>query len=397
MEIDLSIWHLIVLGILALGAAYLLIWYWKKLGQRRELLTPSLYLDALKNLLSGEESLAYQKLKMVVAADSSNVDAYLRLGDILRHKKQLERAVQIHRDLLLRPNLADAEKGLILKSLAADYLEGGDWDRAVKTLEDLSGLEGYDAWSAEKLAGAYEKKKNWEEAEKAYAKYLKLKGEKDLSYLAKFHLLAGRDWADKKEYHKARLEYKEALNFDEKLDIPHLYIADSYQNERRTEDAIEFWKKFLSASPQLGFLVYPKLERAYFELGKFGAITEVYSEVLHNDPKNSYALLGLARILEKRGRAGQATEQYASILENDPAFAPARQALARLLLEQKRPSEALRETEFLLENLAVMHERFYCSRCGWTSPEYFFLCGSCDAFRTARLETAAKTSPAPPD
>ncbi len=397
MEIDLSIWHLIVLGILALGAAYLLIWYWKKLGQRREMLTPTLYLDALKNLLSGEESLAYQKLKMVVAADSSNVDAYLRLGDILRHRKQLERAIQIHRDLLLRPNLTDAEKGLILKSLAADYLEGGDWDRAVKALEDLSGLEGYDAWSAEKLAGAYEKKKNWEEAEKAYANYLKLKGEKDLSYLAKFHLLAGRDWFEKKEYHKARLEYKEALNFDEKLDIPHLYIADSYQTERRTEDAIEFWKKFLGASPQLGFLVYPKLERAYFELGKFGEITEVYREVLHSDPKNSYALLGLARILEKRGRSGQATEQYASILENDPAFAPARQALARLLLEQKRPSEALRETEFLLENLAVMHERFYCSRCGWTSPEYFFLCGSCDAFRTARLETAAKTIPVPPD
>ena len=118
---------------------------------------------------------------------------------------------------------------------------------------------------------------------------------------------------------------------------------------------------------------------------------------MHNDPKNSYALLGLARILEKRGRSGQAMEQYSSILENDPAFAPARQSLARLLLEQKRPSEALRETEFLLENLAAARERFYCSRCGWTSSEYFFLCGSCDAFRTARLEAAAKATPAPPD
>lgn len=397
MEIDLSIWHLIVLGLLALGTAYLLIWYWKKLGKRREMLTPTLYLDALKNLLSGEESLAYQKLKMVVASDSGNVDAYLRLGDILRRKRQLERAIQIHRDLLLRPNLTENEKGLVLKSLAADYLDARDWDSAVKTLEELSGLSGYDAWSAEKLASAYERKKNWEEAKKAYAKYLKLKNEKTISYLAKFHLLAGRDFAEKKEYHKARLEYKEALNFDEKLDIPYLYIADSYQIERRIEDAIEFWKKFLAVSPQLGFLVYPKLERAYFELGKFGDITEVYSEVLQKDAKNSYALLGLARILEKRGRANQAMEQYSSILENDPGFAPARQALARLLLEQKRPSEALRETEFLLEHLAVMREEFYCARCGQTSPDYFFLCGSCDAYGSARLETAVKQSPAPPD
>ncbi|HXF47849.1 MAG TPA: tetratricopeptide repeat protein [Verrucomicrobiae bacterium] len=397
MEIDLSIWHLIVLGLLALGTAYLLIWYWKKLGKRREMLTPTLYLDALKNLLSGEESLAYQKLKMVVASDSGNVDAYLRLGDILRHRRQLERAIQIHRDLLLRPNLTENERGLVLKSLAADYLDARDWDSAVKTLEELSGLSGYDAWSAEKLASAYERKKNWEEAKKAYAKYLKLKNEKNISYLAKFHLLAGRDFAEKKEYHKARLEYKEALNFDEKLDIPYLYIADSYQIERRIEDAIEFWKKFLAVSPQLGFLVYPKLERAYFELGKFGDITEVYSEVLQKDAKNSYALLGLARILEKRGRANQAMEQYSSILENDPGFAPARQALARLLLEQKRPSEALRETEFLLEHLAVMREEFYCARCGQTSSDYFFLCGNCDAYRSARLETAVKQNPAPPD
>ncbi|MCI0330645.1 MAG: tetratricopeptide repeat protein [candidate division Zixibacteria bacterium] len=397
MEIDLSIWHLIVLGLLALGVAYLLIWYWKKLGKRREMLAPTLYLDALKNLLSGEESLAYQKLKMVVASDSGNVDAYLRLGDILRHRNQLERAIQIHRDLLLRPDLAEGEKGLILKSLAADYLHAGDWDRAIKTLEELSGQIGHDAWSAEKLSLANEKKKNWEEAARACAKFLKLKGEKDTSYLAKFHLLAGRDWADKKEYHKARLEYKEALGLDEKLDIAHLCIGDSYQTERRTEDAIEFWKKFLAVSPQLGFLVYPKLERAYFELGKFGEITEVYSEVLQKDPKNSYALLGLARILEKRGRAGQALEQYSSILENDPGFAPARQAVARLLLEQKRPSEALRETEFLLENLAVLQERFACSRCGWTSADYFFLCATCGAFRTARLEVPSKAGTPPPD
>lgn len=397
MKIDLSIWNLIVLGILALGAAYLLIWYWKKLGKRREMLTPTLYLDALKNLLSGEEALAYQKLKMVVAGDSGNVDAYLRLGDILRHKKQLERAIQIHRDLLLRPDLADADRGLTLKSLAADYLEAGDWNRAVKTLEELSVLDGYDAWSAEKLALAHEKKKDWEEARKTYAKYLKFRGEKDSSYLAKFHLLAGRDFSEKKEYHKARLEYKEALNFDEKLDLAYLYIADSYQTEKRTEDAIEFWKKFLEVSPALGFLVYPRLERAYFELGKFGEITEVYSEVLHNDPKNSYALLGLARILEKRGRASQAADQYASILESDPGFSPARQALARILLEQKRPSEALRETEILLDSAAVLRERFSCSRCGWTTAEYFFLCNSCGGFRTARLETAAKAAPTPPD
>ncbi len=397
MEIDLSFWHLIVLGVLALGSAYFLIWYWKKLGQRREMLTPTLYLDALKNLLSGEESLAYQQLKMVVAADSGNVDAYLRLGDILRHKNQLERSIQIHRDLLLRPNLAEAEKGLILRSLAADYLHAGDWDRAVKTLEDLSGQNGYDAWSAEKLSLAYEKKKNWEEAARAYARLLKVTGEKNTTYLAKFHLLAGRDWVDKKQYHEARLEYKEALGFDEKLDVAYLYIADSYQTEKRTEDAIEFWKKFLGLSPRLGFLVYPKLERAYFELGKFGEITEVYSEVLQKDPKNSYALLGLARILEKRGRASQALEQYVAMLENDPGFAPARQAVARLLLEQKRPSEALRETEFLLDSLVVLRERFCCSRCGWMTSDYFFLCGTCGAFRTARLEPSRKVSAPPSD
>jgi lipopolysaccharide biosynthesis regulator YciM len=297
----------------------------------------------------------------------------------------------------LRPNLSEAEKGMVLKSLAADYLEAADWDRAAKTLEDLYANEGHDLWAAEKLAQAYEKKKNWEKAAESYKEYLKLKGEKDVAPLAKYHLLAGREYAGQKEFHKARLEYKEALNCDPKLDIACLYIAESYQIEKRTEDAIEFWKKFLEAAPQLGFLAYPRLERAYFELGKFGEITEVYSAVLRKDPKNGHARLGLARILEKRGRVAQAMEEYASILEAQPDFPPARQALARLLLEQKRPSEALREIEYLFESQSAFRERFLCSKCGWTTPDYFFLCGRCGAFRTARLETVGQAAPGQPD
>jgi tetratricopeptide (TPR) repeat protein len=209
--------------------------------------------------------------------------------------------------------------------------------------------------------------------------------------------LAGKEWAEKKEYHKARLEYKEALNYDENLEVAYLYIADSYQIEKRTEDAIEFWKKFLAAAPRLGFLAYPKLERAYFELGKFGEITGVYNEVLQKDPKNGYARLGLARILEKRGRASQAMEEYASVLEVDPSFAPAHQALARLLLEQKRPAEALKEIDYLLASFFPYRERFYCSKCGQPAGGFFFLCPNCGAFHSARLETAVKPSPASPD
>ncbi|MCK4372694.1 MAG: hypothetical protein KAW61_06075, partial [candidate division Zixibacteria bacterium] len=85
-----------------------------------------LYVEALQNLLDGRAETAFTKLRQVVAEDSANIDAYLRLGQILREHKRPDRALQVHKDLTLRGGLNRDQKQAILKQLTRDYAALGN-------------------------------------------------------------------------------------------------------------------------------------------------------------------------------------------------------------------------------------------------------------------------------
>ena len=81
----------------------------------------ALYVEALRDLLDGRPESAFGKLRQVVISDADNIDAYMRLGQILREHKKPDRALQVHKDLTLRQDLGAEQKVAILRHLALDY------------------------------------------------------------------------------------------------------------------------------------------------------------------------------------------------------------------------------------------------------------------------------------
>src|SRR3972149_1093221 len=77
----------------------------------------AVYVEALLDLLDGREESAFSKLRQAVAEDSENLDAYLRLGQILREYGKPERALQVHKDLTLRGGLKSEQKASVLRQL----------------------------------------------------------------------------------------------------------------------------------------------------------------------------------------------------------------------------------------------------------------------------------------
>ena len=69
----------------------------------------SLYMAALRDLLEGKQEAAFSKLRQVVTEDPNNIDAYIRLGRILRENNKPDRALQVHKDLTLRSDLTRQE------------------------------------------------------------------------------------------------------------------------------------------------------------------------------------------------------------------------------------------------------------------------------------------------
>ncbi|MEW5994737.1 MAG: tetratricopeptide repeat protein, partial [Candidatus Zixiibacteriota bacterium] len=88
---------IIFLILLAVSFAFFLAW--ERFTRREKKPLSSLYVEALRDLLDGKRVAAFSKLRQVVTEDSNNLDAYLRLGQILRENKKPDRALQVHRDL----------------------------------------------------------------------------------------------------------------------------------------------------------------------------------------------------------------------------------------------------------------------------------------------------------
>lgn len=375
----------VIICIAVLAAIILAAILWSRYRKSRRLRSANLYLEALKELIRGQEDKAFRYLKQVVAEDTGNFDAYLKLGDIFRSRGEAATALKIHRQLTVRADLSSADKQELLKSLAQDYLEIGKEDRAIATLQEFVSQDRKNIWAYQQLLRQYEKQEDWPRALSVQEMILKITGRKDNELLALYETQIGHQWALKKEYHKARQKYKDALRRDRGCVPAYLGLGDAYRQDNRLKEAIESWKELLTAVPGKAFLAFERLEKALYEKGHYGDVLGLYRELLERDPENLNALLALVNIYEKKGDIDEAIRTCERALEAEPTCAAARQYLIKfyqLKGDQKRVMENL---EALTSSAESSTRRFVCRKCGYESPQPAWHCPHCGQWRTFDL------------
>ena len=277
-----------------------------------------LYVEALQNLLDGRAETAFTKLRQVVAEDSTNIDAYLRLGQILREHKQPDRALQVHKDLTLRGGLNRDQKQAILKQLTRDYVALGNDEMTRAALKELIALSPDDRYGYDRLLEVQKRQRRWDEAYETAGRILRIESNKSKTPLAVFKYQQGLQLFKKKEHHKARVLFKEALGLDPSFAPAYLAIGDSYVEEQRYEDAVNFWNKLIEAVPAEGYRAIERLKKALFDLGRYGDIAQICENILRHSPRDLQARLSLAEFHEKKGELDLAEEILTQIVEEEP-------------------------------------------------------------------------------
>lgn len=323
---------LVFLLVLVAGVAVFLAFerYLRRTGTREE---PA-YVSALKDLLDGKPESAFALLRQAVAEDSSNIDAYLRLGQILRAHNQPRRALEVHKGLTLRKGLPRDDKLGILHELALDYQALDDHATAESALREMIAIDSGHRWAHVQLARLLERSQRWDEAYDTAAAVIKLEGNKSKVPLARYKAQMADQLGKKREYHKARVVYKEALGLDPHLADVYLAIGDSYREEGRLEDAVVFWKKLITAVPEKGHLVIDRLEKTLFDMGRYGDIMDVCQQILEHAPKNLEARLTLARFYDKKGDLEASAEILDQVVDDYPDSLPAVLGLINIYLER---------------------------------------------------------------
>jgi len=344
-SVVLEFWiFILLLAVLSLGLLYL--YYSRKRTTEHE---DHSYLNGLKYLCDGENRLALEKFKQAVRADSENIDAYIKIGNILRAEGLLNNATRVHKDLTLRGNLSEEDNLRVKQSLALDYLQSKNPDKAEKLLEELKETKSMYDWVAPHLVLIYEQRSEWRLAFDLYEKSSLAQTDEGKKKLAAYKVKEGLHLVKSEDEKAGRIQFKEALKINGRCAPAYLALGDSYWREGRTNDAITAWSELCSKIPEKAHYTFDRLEKAWFEKGQFSKLEQFYINFLTEHEDNLEARIALSEIYRKKGEYGDALKllQYTQKKEMDMELIRAQQI--RVLSEKNQVKEALKLALDLVE------------------------------------------------
>ena len=114
----------------------------------------------------------------------------------------------------MRGDLKRSDKVRILEQLAADYIDLDEVTTAEDALRELIAYESDHHWGYSALMKLQQRQGKWDDAFDTAVKLLKLESNKSKKPLGRIKFLKGQDLFKKREYHKARVVFREAVGFD---------------------------------------------------------------------------------------------------------------------------------------------------------------------------------------
>lgn len=341
------------------------------------------YTTALNYLIVGDNKKALEKFRESVRLNTGNVDAYVKIGDILRDQGDTDRAIKIHRGLTLRRNLTITQKIEIFKSLIKDYQATKKLDRAIQVCQKLLELTHSDLWTQEILLTLYEDAGDWDSAGDMLLKIQKSKGIKDKRLLALYRVQSGLKCIEDGRERDGRIKFREAIKLDKLCPNAYLNLSDSYIRENRYDDALSELKKFITLAPQLSYLGFSRIKDILFHEGMFGEVEVIFKSLLQKNPESEAILLSLVDICERKGEFEKGINLCNQILDRNPDSLQAKRYLAQFLSRTGKKDKALDHALRLVDDLMNKSaDRYTCKSCGNISDEPAWHCSQCHEWDT---------------
>lgn len=371
---------LFLLVILIIAAIFAYIYVQRRERTRTSPVTP--YAEGLRAVLDGDRAKAIQKLREVVSADTSNIDAYLRLGTLFAESGDTPRAIKVHRSLTFRADLTTVQKVEVYRALAEDYVKQGEAPRALEMLELLLSLSKKDRRALERKVELLIQRQEWSGAFEAAQRLASLGGDVAPRLLAVLKVQEGLKLRDAKKERDGRIHFREAIKYDNASVAPYLFWGDSYIRENRAEDAVRIWRRLLSANPAQAHLVFERLETHLFDLGRFSEIEQIYRALIRSYPQNVHAYAALSHFLDKRGDRSDAIAVLTDGLHRNPESLWLRRILVQIYGDIGDSGRAMEIARDILMRVMKTQYEFTCAGCGYVAAEPMWLCPRCQKLDT---------------
>jgi lipopolysaccharide assembly protein B len=341
----------------------------------------------LQLLLSDEPDRAIDAFIEVVKLDPETIELHYALGSLFRRRGEIDRAVRIHNYLLNRADLPASERANALAELGRDYLKGGMLDRAENAFSRLLEERPHRFEALRSLLRIYQMEREWTRAIECAQRLESEAGETHQVASAHFHCELAEPAIDSGDLDRAGAQLEAALAAHRKSVRATMLAGDVALKRGRRADAIEFWMRIATETPEYMPLVMDRLMTALDAEGRRGEAAALLRRGLQDHPSIDALDAGCRWIGDWEGTAAAET-----LLRDALKQHPSLLGFERLLAIRGGPLAADPEL-VLLRDLIQTHAqklaRYRCRQCGFRSREFYWSCPGCtswDSYPPRRIE-----------
>jgi lipopolysaccharide biosynthesis regulator YciM len=354
-------------------------WRRRRRAERAEQGAAAQLRNALHHVLAGDLAAAEIALSETARLDSSSSDVYLALANVYRARGEIGRAIQIHQNLLLRPELPALLRREALLGIALDFRTGGFLARSRASFEELLEIEPRNEQALRALEQIHVEEGEWEAALRVRRRI----GRRDReTRRIQAHLWTGlgRARAEAGDESEARRAFRRALGRDRRCAEAYLELAEQRMREGQPQGALGYLKRTLDLHPEIGRIVFARLLRAAQAAGDLEGLESLLRERLEERSGDRELVLEIARVQMAREEPDAAIAQLERLCESAPGWRDGLAELGRAQLRAGRDADALKTLSGLLQLLTPARSRLQCAGCGALSDELHWRCPTCGSW-----------------
>lgn len=358
---------------------------------------PGQYYKGLNYLLDGRPDGAVDAFINALEVNTETLETHIALGNLLRKRGEVDRAIRIHQNLLARPSLPRAQVHQAHLELARDYISAGLLDRAERLLKDLVAESSVQRRASQwHLMDIYQSEREWQQAIDIAAGLLPRKsllggsaadetdepGQSVHAVLSHYYCELANEHHQGGDLMGARNLLQEALAKDKQCVRASLMLGAVEYDAGRFKQAIKALRRVRQQDPLYISESVATLRACFRELGEERALRSYLMECLDLHPSPPLLLATVEDLREAEGQ--EVAERFlVEQLEKMPSL----RGLEKLVSLQADSNEAgARESLGLVQRLVqrLIEERpsYRCTHCGFAGRHLHWFCPGCKYWGT---------------
>ena len=345
---------------------------------------PSAYFNGLHYLITNQYEKAIEAFDDAIKINNDSLELHFALGALLRRTGQIDRAINLHIDLLEKRELTPEQMESVKAELAQDYFKAGLYGRSEELLLALN-KEKYYQFSLNTLLEVYVKEREWRKAVETATELEKISGVSFRIPISHFFCEIAVTQILNKKYTLAKKSLERALEESKNCTRANILLGDIHSEEKLYEEAIVFWKKIEFQQPEYLGLVAPKIIVAFQTLNKINEGLSTLARFF-----DIYKLKSLLNVLYETVLANEGPKQAENIARKELIQRPSLSALDQLFQAQAiGKTNKIGNLELIQQTIknTIGDRRFFmCKQCGFKARQFHWQCPACNAWESLPSE-----------